>query len=63
MTQNTETEHCWIKQIGNSMVLEGLQFSSFILSGDATENHNKVEMQKNMKNITSIKRKSCTVVH
>jgi hypothetical protein len=31
------------------MVLEGLQFSSFILRGDATENHSKVEMQKNMK--------------
>jgi hypothetical protein len=45
------------------MILEGLQFDNFIPRGDAIENHNKVEMQKNMKNITSIKRKSCTVVH
>jgi hypothetical protein len=43
------------------MILEGLQFDSFILRGDATENHNKVEMQKNMKNITSIKIKCCTL--
>jgi hypothetical protein len=31
------------------MILEGLHFVSFMLRGDATENHNKVEMQKNMK--------------
>jgi hypothetical protein len=45
------------------MILEGLQFDSFILRGDATENHNKVEMQKNMKNIHPSKEKSCTIVH